>query len=98
MGGDEVFQNAQPLAEVGGDGAFDNFATGLGHEAAHSCELFDLLLIASRSGVDHDEHGIEFLAALVVFEGLNHHVSDGVSRVSPNVDDLVVAFAIGDDA
>ena len=98
MRGDEVFQNAQPLAEVGGDRAFDNFATGLGHEAAHSSELLYLLLIASRSGVDHDEHGIEFLAALVVLEGLNHHVGDGVSCVGPNVDDLVVAFAIGNDA
>ena len=71
---------------------------GLGHEAAHAGELLDLLAIAAGAGVDHDEHGIEFLAALVVLEGAEHDVGDFFAGVGPDVDDLVVALAVGDDA
>ena len=36
--------------------------------------------------------------ALVVFEGAEHDVGDLVAGVRPDVDDLVVALAVGDDA
>ncbi len=41
--GDEVLQHVQPFAEIRGDGGLDDFARGLGHQAAHSGELADLL-------------------------------------------------------
>jgi hypothetical protein len=40
---DEVLQHVETFAEVRGDGGLDDFARGLGHEAAHAGELADLL-------------------------------------------------------
>ncbi len=42
--------------------------------------------------------GLQLLAALVVLEGAEHDVGDFVAGVGPDVDDLVVALAVGDDA
>ena len=36
VGGVEVFQDGQPLLEVGDDRGFDDLARGLGHQAAHA--------------------------------------------------------------
>ncbi len=52
--GDEVLEHRQTFAEVRGDRALDDFAVGLGHEAAHAGELLDLLAVAARAGVDHE--------------------------------------------
>src|SRR3984893_9573719 len=41
--GNEVLQHVEAFAEVGGDGSLDDFARGLGHEAAHAGERPDLL-------------------------------------------------------
>ncbi len=41
--GDEILQHRQPFAEVGLDWGFDNRAGGLGHQAAHSGQLADLI-------------------------------------------------------
>ena len=60
--GDEVFENRETLAEVRGDRALDDFAGGLGHEAAHAGQLADLLAVTARAGVDHEVNRIEFLA------------------------------------
>src|SRR6202040_2486850 len=40
----------------------------------------------------------QFLPVLVVFEGAEHHARNFVARVRPDIDDLVVALAVGDDA
>ena len=96
--GNEILKNAQALAEVRGDGPFDDFARGLRHQTAHTGELLHLLAIASRAGVHHQEDRVQFLAALVVFESAEHDVRDFVTGVGPDVDDLVVTLAIRDDA
>src|SRR6185437_11046260 len=38
----EVLEHREPFAEVGLDGGLDDFAVGLGHEAAHPGKLADL--------------------------------------------------------
>ena len=96
--GDEVFEHGQAFAEVRGDRPLDDFAGRLGHQTAHAGELLDLLAVAARAGVHHQEDGVQFLAALVVLEGAEHDVRDLVAGVRPDVDDLVVALAVGDDA
>ena len=96
--GDEVFQHGETFAEVRNDRALDDFAGGLGHEAAHAGELLDLVAVTARAGIDHEEHGVEFLAAIVVLEGAEHDVGDFFAGVGPDVDDLVVALAVGDGA
>ncbi len=79
-------------------GSLDDLAAGLGHEAAHAGELLDLLAITARAGIDHQINRVQFLAALVVFEGAEHDVGDLFAGMRPDIDDLVVAFAVGDDA
>ena len=98
VGRDEILEHGQPFAEVRGDRPLDDFARRLGHQTAHAGELFHLLAIAARAGIDHEEDRVQFLAALVMLEGAEHDVGDFVAGVGPDVDDLVVALAIGDDA
>ncbi len=57
-----------------------------------------LLAVAARAGIHHQVNRVQFLAALVVLEGAEHDVGDFVTGVGPDVDDLVVTLAIGDDA
>ena len=98
MGGDEIFEHGQTFAEVRSNRPFDDFAGRLGHQTAHAGELPHLLAIAARAGIHHQENRVQFLAALVVFEGAEHDVGDLVAGMRPDVDDLVVALAVGDDA
>ena len=98
MRGDEVLEHGQTFAEVRGDRPFDDFAGRLGHQTAHTGELTDLLTVTARAGIHHQVDRIQFLAALVVFEGPEHDVGDLVAGMRPDIDDLVVALAVGDDA
>ena len=97
VGRDEVLEDRQPLAEVGGDGGLDDLARRLGHQAAHPGQLADLLAAAARAGVGHHEHRVE-LAFVLPLDLLEHLVRDVLGHVGPDVDDLVVALALGDQA
>ena len=105
---DEVLEDAQALAEVGGDGRLDDLARGLGHQAAHAGQLPDLLRRAAGARVGHDEDRVEALLLLPV-SGLRvlgllggdagHHLQrDRLGHLGPDVDHLVVALAVGDQA
>ena len=98
VGRDEVLEHGETFAEVGLDGRFDDFAGGLGHEAAHAGELTNLLFGTTGAGVGHDVdrvHGSFLVGALHVAEHLVRHLfRDG----RPHLDDLVVALAVGDGA
>ena len=98
MSRDEILEHAQAFAEVGSDRSLDDFAARLRHQTAHACELTDLLTIATRAGVDHQINRIEFLTAVVVFQCTEHDVRNLVAGVRPDIDDLVVTLAVGDDA
>src|ERR1035441_2097885 len=97
---DEVLEDGEALAEVGDDGLLHDLARGLGHGAAHARELADLLLAAAGAGVGHHVDGVELRAADAVRRlhllehGLRHRLRDAM----PDVDDLVVAFAVRDGA
>src|SRR5436309_3515944 len=58
VGGGEVLEDREALAEVRGDGRLDDLARRLGHEAAHAGQLADLLLGAPGAGVGHHEDGV----------------------------------------
>src|SRR6266566_6206587 len=96
--GDEVFQDGQAFAEVGGDGCLDDFAGRLSHQAAHAGELADLLFRSACAGVRHDVDGIDVALFVLVLEGPEHFVGDFFGDVAPDSDDLVVALAVGDGA
>ena len=98
VGGNEILEHGQAFAEVRGDRPFDDFARRFRHQTAHAGELIHLLAIAARAGIDHQVNRVQFLAALVMLESAEHDVGNLVTRVRPDVDDLVVTLAIGDDA
>ena len=99
VGGDEVLQHRQPLAEVRSDRRRDDLAGRLRHQAAHAGDLADLLLGATGPGVGHDEDRVGLAAFLGAPTHLAEHlVGDPLGDAVPDVDDLVEALAGRDDA
>ncbi len=97
MSRDKIFEHTQPFAEVGSNWPLDNFARRFCHQTAHPGELLYLLAVAPGAGVLHQVHRVKFLTALVVLKGPEHHVGNFFTGLGPDVDDLVVALAIGND-
>ena len=62
VGGDEVFEHAQTLLEVGKNRVLDDltaFCAGflrLGHKTTHTGQLTDLVFRTTGAGVKHHEH------------------------------------------
>ena len=103
MGRDEVLEDRQSLAERRGDRALDDVAVRRGHESAHAGELADLQLRAAGLRVDEHVDRVQLgrvlvLGADVLVDRLVELVADLLGRRGPDVDDLVVALAVGDDA
>ncbi len=97
MGRDEVLQHGKAFAEIGRNRGFDDFARGLRHQSAHPGELANLLLAAAGARIGHDEDRVEFILACVMLGHLAEHlIGDPFGNIRPDVDDLVVAFAVGD--
>ena len=95
---DEVLQHGKAFAEVGRDGRLDDFARGLGHQAAHSGKLADLLLRSAGAGIGHDVNRVDDAFLVLALHRLEHLLGDFFGDVAPDGDDLVVAFAVGDGA
>ena len=70
---------------------------GLAIKPADTGQLADLLAVTARAGVDHERNRIVFLLALVVFQRAQHDVRDLVGAMRPDIDDLVVTLAGGND-
>ena len=108
VSGVEVLGDREALAEVRGDGRLDDFAGRLGHKAAHAGQLAHLVLVASRSGVDHHEDRVAggvflhppggFIGQRIPGDLLHHFRGHVVGGLGPDVDDLVVFLGAGDDA
>ena len=92
MGGNEVFQNGQALAEVRLNRAVDDLALRVGHQAAHTGELANLLDVASGAGEGHHVDGVELV------EVLRHGLANFLVGIVPDVDDLLVALLVGHEA
>ena len=98
---DEVLKHVQAFTEVGRDGCLNDGAIGLGHQTTHTRQLANLSGRSTRAGVGHHVDRIEGLLLDLVAVAINglffselihHHFGDGVSRLAPNVHDLVVAL------
>src|SRR5207302_9755787 len=98
VGRNEVFEYSQTFAEIGSDGSLDNFAAGLCHQTTHTGELTHLLAITARTRINHEVNWVQFLAPIIVLKGAEHDVGDFVTSVRPDVDDLIVSLAVGNDA
>src|SRR5271154_1245300 len=104
---DEVLQYVQAFTEVRRDRRLDDGAIRLRHQAAHAGELANLRRGTAGAGVGHHEDGIERLLTDLVALGvgdlvgaqlLHHGLGHLVVGARPDVDHLVVAFAVGDQS
>src|SRR5262249_40833759 len=92
VGRDEVLEDRHPFPEVAPDRDVDDPARRVGHQAAHRAELADVALVSAgtRRGHHRDRP--------VGLERLHHVVGQRARRLLPDVDDLLVALVLGDEA
>src|SRR6202035_2721100 len=92
VGRDEVLDHRQPLAETGLDRPRDGLALGVGDQAAHAGDLPDLHRVTAGAGGDHhpDRVGLG--------EGLLHVLGHVGGGVRPDLDELLTALLVGDQA
>src|SRR5690606_12333931 len=104
VGRDEVLEYVQTFTEVGDNRCFDDRAVRLGHQTTHTCQLTDLGRGTPGTGVSHHVHGVEgFLLDLIAIaiqhagglEVVHHRLGDLVVGLGPQVDNLVVLLASG---
>ena len=98
--GDKVFEHGKTFLEVCKNRVLDDltaFCTcllGFSHKTAHTGELTDLVLRTTGTGI---EHHVDCVEALVSLRHLLHqHVGELGVDLCPDIDDLLVAFLIGD--
>ncbi len=99
MRGREVLEHAQTLAEVRLDRRLDDLAGRFGHEAADATELPHLVDRAPGARRDHavDRVDVPGLLVEVLRQELHELRADRLAGLRPEVDDLEVALAVGDD-
>ena len=82
----EVLQNVQTFTEVGLDGQLDRASRRIRHQSAHACQLLDLLVAASGSGVSHHED------VVVLIKTSEQQVSELVISLCPCINDSSVSL------
>ena len=92
VGADEVLEDGHALAEVAAHGDVDDPAGGVGHQAAHGAQLADVALVAAGTRVGHHPDGV------LLAQGRHHLVRDVLGDALPQLDDLLVALVLGDEA
>ena len=100
VGGDEVLEHGEAFLEVRENRVLDNLSAfcarllGLGHKATHAGELTNLVLGTTGTGVKHHVDGVEALVCLGHL--LHEDVGEACVDVGPDIDNLLVAFLVGD--
>ncbi len=85
----EILQNVKAFTEIGLDRKFDRVSGCIRHQAAHACQLLDLFVGASGSGIRHHVNVIIFV------QTVQKRFRQLVVRLLPGVDDRTVAFFLG---
>ena len=100
VGRDEVLKHGEAFFKVGDNGVLDNLVAGgtsflrLSHQSAHAGELTNLFLTTTSTRIVHHVDGVE--ALVVGFELLHERLGELVVGVGPDIDNVVVAFVVGD--
>ena len=91
---DEVLEHRQTFTEVALDRARDDLTTRVRHQTAHTGDLTHLHDVSTSTRVDHHVDRVERRRHQEVLHGLR----DLVGRVGPDLDLLLAALVVGDDA
>ncbi|SPU72293.1 Uncharacterised protein [Brucella suis] len=100
----EVLVHGQAFLEVRDDRGLDDFTRRLGHQAAHAAKLAHLVDRTTGTRMRHHVDRVHLLLATghrIEFDGLQarHHLfGDLVGCLAPGVNDLVVLFALRNQA
>ena len=94
VGGDEVLEHREAFTEVALDRARDDLTTRVGDETAHTGDLTHLHDVSSGTRADHHVDRVERRRLHEILHGLR----DLVGRVGPDLDLLLTALVVGDDA
>jgi hypothetical protein len=92
VGADEVLQDRHALAEVAAHRDVDDPARRVGHQSAHGAQLADVALVAAGAGVGHHPQRV------VVRKAGHHRVRHVLRGALPELDDLLVALVLRDEA
>ena len=97
----EVFEHRHTLLEVGENRVLNNLLSlgtsllRLSHQTTHTGELLNLVFRTTGSRVEHHVNGVEALVGLGHF--LQQDVAEFVVHMCPGIDNLIVAFVVGDE-
>src|SRR5699024_3035969 len=89
---DEELDHRQALTEVRADRSGDDLALRVGHQATHTGDLAQLEPVAAGAGGDHPEDRV------LLREVVLHLRGDLVRRLGPDLDLLLTALVVGDQA
>ena len=104
MSRDEVLQYVQTFTEVSGNRRLDDRAVRLGHQASHTSQLTNLRRRTTSTGVSHHVDRVErflvdVLTGSVLYgvrtQFVHHRLGDLVIGTRPDIDNLVVTLAFG---
>ncbi|MBA7569503.1 hypothetical protein ES708_11242 [subsurface metagenome] len=90
MGGDEILQHAQALAQPRFNREVDDFTRGVGHQAAHARHLPYL------GDVTLGSRGCHHVDTAVAVEGLGDDIGNLIRGLYPDADGIIILFVLGD--
>src|SRR6185437_14157028 len=74
--GYEILEHRETFTEVGRDGRLNDLARRLGHEAAHTGELANLLFGSASAGISHDVNRVHAAGLVQLLHVVEHLVGD----------------------
>src|ERR671921_1085844 len=92
VGRGEVLQHREALHKVALDGLLDDLTLRVGHQAAHACELGEVVVVATGARVGHHVDRVQ--APEVVL----HRLLDLVLGLGPQPDHTLQPLVVGDEA
>ncbi len=90
MCGHEVFQYVKTFTEVGLDRQFDGTSGCIRHQTTHTCQLFNLLVGTTRTGVSHHED------VVVLIQTVNQLIGQFLIGFVPGFYYGTISFFLGD--
>ena len=86
---DEVLQYVQTFTEVGLNRQLDGVTGCIGHQSSHTCQLFDLLIRTSSSGVSHH------VDVVVLIQAGQQVMGQLIIRCLPGFNNLFITLLLG---